>query len=218
MALIWVAFSYLLGSVPTGYLVGRALRGIDIRRCGSGHLGGANLWAHVSFRAFLIVGMLDLGKGVIAVGVGQGLGFEPWLVVLAGWAAILGQTWSVFLGGSGGRGMGTIVGALLVLATPVAAVLFLALMASKPLRYGAVLVLLGLFSTPFLAAALGAAEEVVGFAAGAFALHFAKRMLATRFPWRIPSGERMRVLRYRLLFDRDTAEHMASVNADSGSA
>ena len=218
MALLWAAFSYLLGSVPTGYLVGRALRGIDIRRCGSGHLGGANLWAHVSFRAFLIVGLVDLGKGVIAVGVGQGLGWEPWLVVLAGWAAILGQTWSIFLGGSGGRGMGTIVGALLVLAPPVAAVLFLAVVASKPLRYGAVLVLLGLLSTPFLAAGLGAPAEVVGFAGGAFVLHFAKRMLATRFPWRIPPQERRSVLRHRLLFDRDTAEHMASVKADSGSS
>lgn len=198
--------------------MGRAMKGIDIRRCGSGHLGGANLWAHVSFGAFLIVGLVDVGKGIIVVGVGQGLGWEPWLVVLAGWASILGQTWSIFLGGSGGRGMGTIVGALLVLAPTVAGVLFLALVASKPLRYGAVLVLLGLLSTPLLAAALGASAEVVAFAGGAFVLHFAKRMLATRFPWRIPPEERIRVLRYRLLFDRDTAEHMAAVEADTGSS
>ncbi len=216
MAPLWLILSYLLGSVPTGYLVGRALRGIDIRRCGSGHLGGANLWAHVSFRAFLIVGLVDIGKGVIAVGVGRMLGWEPWLAVLAGWAAILGQTWSIFLGGAGGRGVGTIVGALLVLGPPVAAILFLALVASKPLHYGAVLVLLALLSTPILAVGLGASQEVVGFAAGAFALHFTKRMLATRFPWRIPGDERKRILRYRLLFDRDTAEHMAKANADAG--
>lgn len=211
LALLLVVAAYVLGSIPSGYIVARALKGIDIRRSGSGHIGGSNVWAHVSFGAFLIVGLADAAKGALAVGVGQRLGLDPWVVVVGAWAAIIGQTWSLFLGGSGGRGIATLLGSLTVLAPRETIIFFLVLVLARRFRYGAVVLLLALGSLPLLTSAFGESAPVIGFTLGAFILHFSKRMLGNRLPWQIPPAQRSRVFLYRLLFDRDTREHMAPV-------
>jgi glycerol-3-phosphate acyltransferase PlsY len=212
MDLLWVAASYLLGSIPASYIVARAVKGIDIRRSGSGHVGGANVWAHVSFGAFLVAGLADVAKAVVAVGVGQRLGFNPWAVVGVAWAVIIGHNWSVFLRGAGGRGVSTIMGALLVLGPREALFLLLALVLGQLTGLGGIAVLLGLAGMPLLAWGIGEPLLLIVYTLGAFALHFTKKMLGSRLPWQIPPAERKQVLIYRLLFDRDTREHKASVS------
>lgn len=112
-----IIIGYLLGSFPSGYLVGR-LRGIDVRQWGSGRIGGANVLRSVGpWAAFLAV-MGDVAKGVVAVFVARALVGSPSAEALAGLAAILGHDFSIFLSFSGGRGVATTLGALGALYLP----------------------------------------------------------------------------------------------------
>jgi glycerol-3-phosphate acyltransferase PlsY len=211
MDLLWVATSYLLGSIPAAYIVARVVKGIDIRRAGSGHVGGANVWAHVSLEAFVFAGLADIAKAIVAVGVAQRLGLNPWAVIAAGWTVLIGHNWSLFLRGAGGRGVATITGALLLLGPWEALFLCLALIVGQLTGLGGIAVLLALAGMPVLVWVLGGPTPLIVYALGAFALHFTKKMLGSRLPWQIPAADRKQVLIYRLLFDRDTREHKASV-------
>ncbi len=116
-----VAASYLIGSIPFGYVVARAVRGIDIRTVGSGNLGATNVGRVLGRPYFFLVLLLDGLKGFLPA-----LGF-PWLAeglagalsvdlpVLVGLAAILGHTFPVYLGFRGGKGVATSLGVVLAL-------------------------------------------------------------------------------------------------------
>jgi glycerol-3-phosphate acyltransferase PlsY len=113
--------AYILGSVPTSYIAGRLLKGIDIRDYGSGVVSGSNVWHSVSRRAVVPVGIADLLKGFIPVYVAWAIGltlFDEAILAqgVVGIAAIAGHSWSIFLHFSGGRGISTVMGALTVLA------------------------------------------------------------------------------------------------------
>ncbi len=94
---------YLLGSIPVGYLVGRAY-GVDVRAHGSGRTGGTNVWrsAGVSAAALTILG--DILKGIAAVWLARHVWGYEWPAALAGAMAIIGHNWSVWLGFRGGAG------------------------------------------------------------------------------------------------------------------
>ncbi|TEU16512.1 MAG: glycerol-3-phosphate 1-O-acyltransferase PlsY [Anaerolineales bacterium] len=112
-----IVIGYLLGSFPSGYLVGR-LRGVDVRQWGSGRIGGANVLRSVGPWAALLAVMGDVAKGVVAVFVARALVGSPSAEALAGLAAILGHDFSIFLSFSGGRGVATTMGALGALYLP----------------------------------------------------------------------------------------------------
>ncbi len=127
------AVGYALGGVPTAYLAGR-LRGIDIRRHGSGNVGGTNALRVLGWRVGLPVLALDVAKGYLAAGV------LPWLPSLAGdptylrlaggLGALLGHVFSPYLRFRGGKGVAAGAGALLALAplpTVIASGVFLVL-------------------------------------------------------------------------------------------
>jgi glycerol-3-phosphate acyltransferase PlsY len=121
-----IAIGYLLGSFPSGYVVGR-LRGIDVRQWGSGRLGGANVLRSAGPWAAILAVLGDVAKGVLAVFVARALVGSPAAEILAGLAAILGHDFSIFLTFSGGRGVATTLGALGALYFP--ALIILALLA-----------------------------------------------------------------------------------------
>ena len=109
--------AYLLGSIPTSYLVGR-LRGIDLREHGSGNLGGTNAYRVMGPAAGVPVVLVDVSKGFIPT-----YFFPGWdgvasadLALLYGVAAIAGHVWSVFVGFRGGKGVATGAGVLVALA------------------------------------------------------------------------------------------------------
>lgn len=114
---------YLLGSLSGSLLLGR-LRGIDIRSMGSGNAGGTNALRSVGWSFALGVIVIDLGKGAIAVGLLPAI--ASWLPggstapvalgALAGFAAIVGHVWPLYFSFRGGKGAGTAVGAIAVLA------------------------------------------------------------------------------------------------------
>lgn len=205
MDLLWLAASYILGSIPSAYIVAKAWKGIDIRQYGSGNVGGANTWTHVSFWAFVLVGLADASKGALAVAIGQRLGLDPWTVVACGWAAIIGHNWSLFfLLRAGGKGLAPAIGALLVLGPTEALAFLLLLLIGHITRAVALLAFFSLGSLPILAWALGEPVPVIIYTMGAFLLHIVKRVLDIRPPWQIPATERKQVILYRLFLDRDT--------------
>lgn len=107
---------YLLGSIPFAVLLTRLLEGADIRRLGTGNPGAANVFREVGQIAGLLVGFLDIAKGIIAVALALYLlGLGPWGGALAGMAAVVGHQFSAFLRLHGGAGLATAVGGIAVL-------------------------------------------------------------------------------------------------------
>ncbi|MFM7393384.1 MAG: glycerol-3-phosphate 1-O-acyltransferase PlsY [Cyanobium sp.] len=120
---------YLLGSIPSGWLAGRWLAGIDIRTQGSGSTGATNVLRVVGKGPALVVFLVDVLKGTLAVVLARWLltsarlqgpdwGVDVW-VVAAGLAALAGHIWPVWLGWKGGKAVATGLGMLLGLAWPV---------------------------------------------------------------------------------------------------
>ncbi len=116
-----VAAAYLIGGIPWGVIIARITGGPDPRTFGSGRTGGANVMRALGPRAALVSGLLDMLKGTAAVALARLLGAGPWIEVLAALAAIVGHTYSPFLGFKGGRGVAVAFGAL-VLIGPLAAI------------------------------------------------------------------------------------------------
>ena len=109
--------SYLIGSIPSSFIMGRLLKGIDLREHGSGNLGAANTFRVLGFKAALPVLLFDVGKGFIAVEYFSRFGGqEIEYSLLAAFVVILGHNYSVFVRFSGGKGVGTAAGAFLALA------------------------------------------------------------------------------------------------------
>jgi glycerol-3-phosphate acyltransferase PlsY len=107
---------YLLGSIPTAYLMAKARRGIDIRAVDVGNMGGGSVLRQVGIWEGSLVIAIDMAKGAIAVLIAQALGLQFSWVLAAGFAAIVGHNFPVFLGFRGGQGVATIMGILFVLA------------------------------------------------------------------------------------------------------
>jgi glycerol-3-phosphate acyltransferase PlsY len=114
-----IVLGYLLGAIPVGLLIGRWVRGIDIREYGSHRTGATNALRTLGGRAAASVFVLDVAKGTAAVLLARWL-YEAgpawsveWVAAAAGFAAIVGHNWSVFIGFSGGRGVATSTGGLI---------------------------------------------------------------------------------------------------------
>ncbi|MBM4406771.1 MAG: glycerol-3-phosphate 1-O-acyltransferase PlsY [Chloroflexi bacterium] len=111
-----VVIAYFLGAVPIGLTLARLVKGVDIRRYGSGKTGATNVLRTLGVKAAVAVLLLDIGKGVAAVYIARALGDSPWAASLAGIAAVCGHIWSVYIRFTGGRGVNTGLGALLAIA------------------------------------------------------------------------------------------------------
>ncbi len=110
MFVVALLLAYLLGSISFSYLVTYKLRGIDIRRYGSGNAGATNTLRVVGKGPAALVFLLDALKGMAAVGIGELFGGEPALLMATGVAAIIGHNWPVFLNFRGGKGIATTIG------------------------------------------------------------------------------------------------------------
>jgi acyl phosphate:glycerol-3-phosphate acyltransferase len=125
-----IVLSYLVGSIPTGIIITKAVRGIDIRNYGSGNAGGTNVMRVLGWKHGLLVILLDALKGVIAVVLIARLHygnipfenvtpFDDFTLVqiIAGISAVVGHIWTVFASFRGGKGIATALGMLLILVT-----------------------------------------------------------------------------------------------------
>ncbi len=116
LAVAAVALSYLLGSVPTGLWLGLRLRGIDIREHGSKNIGATNTLRVLGKKLGALALAGDVLKGLVPVLLFGRMAAWEHLPLACGLAAILGHTFSVFLGFKGGKGVATSTGAFLGLA------------------------------------------------------------------------------------------------------
>jgi len=107
--------AFLLGSIPTGVLVARG-KGVDLRKVGSGNIGATNVGRALGKKWAAFVLIVDAGKGALPVLLFDHYQFDPWLPAFGGLAAIIGQAFSIFLRGRGGKGVATSLGAGLALA------------------------------------------------------------------------------------------------------
>ena len=114
--LLAVLIGYLVGAIPSGVIVSRALAGRDPREVGSGHTGGLNTARTIGAAGFFLAGVPDAIKGVAAlVLVRQFVTADPWVGVAAGVAAVAGHCWPVYIGFSGGMGISVLSGLMLFL-------------------------------------------------------------------------------------------------------
>jgi glycerol-3-phosphate acyltransferase PlsY len=110
-----ILVGYLLGSIPFGYIVGR-LRGVDVTQYGSGRTGGTNVLRTAGKKAAAVSIGCDLLKGAVAVLLGRWLVGTELAAALAGFAAVVGHNWSIYIGFRGGAGTGTSMGAYFFMA------------------------------------------------------------------------------------------------------
>ena len=146
LGILSILIGYLLGSIPTAYIVSRIRKGIDIRNVGSGNMGGANVMREIGTHEGLFVGLTDVAKGAGAILIAQTLNISELWVFGTGFAALVGHNFPVFAGFKGGRGSATIIGIFLVLAPE------------------AMLVTLAIIAIPFFTTRKFTAAILIGFA------------------------------------------------------
>lgn len=119
LILFAIIISYSLGSIPTAYIFGRLLKGIDIRKHGSGNVGATNAWRVLGKTTGITVLVLDILKGYIpVVFLGSflasriSLADKAILPISLGLSCICGHNWTLFLGFKGGKGIATTLGVL----------------------------------------------------------------------------------------------------------
>ncbi|MBK4731143.1 glycerol-3-phosphate 1-O-acyltransferase PlsY [Oxynema sp. CENA135] len=132
---LWLS-GYLLGSIPTGYLVGKLLKGIDLRQEGSGSTGATNVLRTIGKGPAIAVLLVDILKGAAAIALVRAVyGWEaiapfvpptadtelwlPWMTTIAAFAALIGHSKSVWLGFQGGKAVASSLGVLLAMSWPV---------------------------------------------------------------------------------------------------
>jgi glycerol-3-phosphate acyltransferase PlsY len=206
--------AYLLGSVPTAYLVARWRRGIDIRKYGSGNVGASNVLATVSKRWAIPVTIFDIGKGALTVWAARLVGLDAVGQITIGILTVIGHNWPVFLHFRGGRGVFTTLGVVTMISPKMGLIIFIMPYLLAPIRQVALGVTIALSSLPlfswFLSQPLDIEEKLpitVGFIV-LFLIGVSKRLLAprTQLSQTVSTG---RLVINRLLFDRDIRSRKA---------
>ncbi len=164
MEALAIIIGYLLGSIPFAYITGRLIKGVDIRREGGGNVGALNTMREVGTAAGIGVLAADMAKGALAVLVAQWLGVSQIFVFIAGFAAIVGHNWPIFLKFRGGMGAATTLGVLLVLApVPFAisfAIMVIAILITSNVRLG---LIIGLVLLPLIIWGFGGAGSLIAY-------------------------------------------------------
>jgi acyl phosphate:glycerol-3-phosphate acyltransferase len=147
-------FSYLLGAVPVGLMVGLA-RGVDIRKFGSGNIGATNVLRTLGLPAATVVFIGDTAKGAVPMFVAKHFfsqqHYAPYLVIAAGFLAIVGHTASPFLRFKGGKGVETSLGMIIGMNPVIAAISFVSWVSLVAItRYVSIASILASLSVPVM--------------------------------------------------------------------
>ena len=126
--ILLILLSYLTGAIPFAYIIGKLFKGIDIRKFGSGNLGSTNAFRVLGIGYGILVQLLDIGKGLFVVLVLSNIMYDhlpfsnvtPFeditlVKIIAGVSAVIGHTYSIFVGFKGGKGINTALGMLISL-------------------------------------------------------------------------------------------------------
>ena len=201
--------AYLWGAIPSAYLVGRYMKGIDIRQYGSRNVGASNLMAQVGKRTGFLLGTFDcLAKGTLPVALASLLDQSPAVQAAAGLAAIAGHNWSPYLRFAGGRGVATSVGVVLgAQMWPEFLILTVVIGGAGQLifRDTGFWTFISILLLPLLALLFPHPPEFRYMTLGIGALLILKRLTAN---WEAPSDEisLLRLMRNRIFWDRDISK------------
>lgn len=110
-----IIIAYLLGSIPSAYIVARLRKGTDIREMGTRNMGAMNVFYSIGFWWGLAVLLTDVGKGAAAIGIAKAFDVPELVEYIVGATAVLGHAFPVFLRFRGGKGGATCIGVLCVL-------------------------------------------------------------------------------------------------------
>ncbi len=148
LAAACVVVAYLIGSIPSGYLVAR-IRGVNIQQVGSGNIGVTNVLRSVGVIPAILVGIADPVKGVVAILLPKLFGLDEITIALSGLAVVVGNNYNVFLKFKGGKGIATSFG-VMVAVNPLTALfsLFIGLYTIALGRYVSLGSLAGIATAP----------------------------------------------------------------------
>lgn len=203
LSLALILASYLLGSISPAFLAARLRGGIDLRRYGSGNVGSSNLGQQIGAAWAVGTGTIDFLKGFAPVLLARSWGFDLTTVAAAGVAAVVGHDWSLYLGFTGGRGMGTAIGVLVALDPALALILLAVLGVGWLGKQGATSSAVGMLGIAPAAWLLGDDLRIVAGCLALTVIIALKRLEANRLPLPRDSRARGRVLVRRLWMDRD---------------
>ena len=227
LAGLYVA-AFLLGSVPTAYILGRLVKGIDIRRYGSGNVGGGNVIQHVGKKWFvpqMLSDALVKGAGSIWFSVYvAGLDWNSPMLIGPPLLVLAGNNWSPFLKMQGGRGLGVAAGTLVAFSPAILGVAVLIYFGGYLLtKEAGVWALVALLSLPLMAfffppeLKMMEGTALVWFCLGALGVVTAKRLTSNWTP--LPNNlSRKRVFFNRLVRDRDVDDREQWVERVPGAA
>jgi hypothetical protein len=200
--IFWVIISYLLGSIPFGYVISR-FSGKNILQLGWKKTSGSNVFKNVGKWQGVLTGLLDVGKGYLAVSGAQRLGLSFEIQVFSGTAAVIGHNWSLFLRFSGGRGIGTFIGAFLALSPIILLYSIIPLIALAIIWNASIGTILFLITAVFLSKKFGQFETAGFFTLISLVPIFIKRLSPIS---ELKTSEKKFTLFFnRLIFDNNEA-------------
>ena len=204
--ILMVLFAYLLGSIPSGYLAGKWIKGIDLREYGSGTVSGSMVWEHVAKWAVFPVGIFDIFKGALPTWLSLKLGLSEQTAMVVGLAAVVGHNWPIYLNFQGGRGLSPFLGELFVLFPLGMLILLIGLGIGNRLKSPAV-PLFTIILLPVFAALFDGPKSMLWLALGMTVITVLKRLEANGRPLPEDPQERHEVILRRIFFDRDIQDH-----------
>ena len=215
-SIIIIIFSFLIGSIPSAYLMGKKLKSIDLTKKGSRNTGVSNLTQNTTLYTSLPVIFFDLFiKGFLPIFLCSDSIFSLDIStkILCGMASLIGHNWSIFLNFKGGRGIATLIGIILaldynlfVIFTGIIAIGFL----FSPIKDSALWWIISIICTPLYTIILGLTIELTLFT---FMLSFViilKRLLSNKEETKTKTSINLILL--RLFFDRDIYDRKKWIN------
>ena len=204
--ILMVLFAYLLGSIPSGYLAGKWIKGIDLREYGSGTVSGSMVWEHVAKWAVFPVGIFDIFKGALPTWLSLKLGLSEQAAMVVGLTAVVGHNWPIYLNFQGGRGLSPFLGELFVLFPLGMLILLIGLGIGNRLKSPAV-PLFTIILLPVFAALFDGPKSMLWLALGMTIITVLKRLEANGRPLPEDPQERHEVILRRIFLDRDIQDH-----------
>ena len=198
---LWLVFSYLLGAVPSGYLITKFSTQKNILEIGWKKTSGSNVFRNIGKWQGVMTGVFDGLKGYLAVYGARELGLPLEIQMLSGIAALIGNNWSLFLDFAGGRGLATFAGAGLFLFPKVLGIslipaIFLALVWNSSIAT-IILLLIIIFIPNYL----GQPETATIYTLMSLVPIFVKRLSPIKDIF--PLNQKLALFRNRLIFDND---------------
>lgn len=198
---LWIIFSYLLGSIPFGYLITRLSTGKNVLEIGWRKTSGSNVFKHVGKWQGALSGGLDVLKGYLAVFFAQRLGLPIEIQIYSGIAAVCGHNWSIYLKFAGGRGVGTFVGAFFALSPGILGYSVIPFILLAIIWNGSIGTLLFFLTAIFLSVHFNQFETIGIFCILALVPILIKRLSPIKEIFQLK--EKGVLFRNRLLFDND---------------